>query len=143
MKKLIFLSLILINNACVDQASNNIDFTMFNRTDKTVKVLGFVRDFDNPEKSTKAKPIAINPNSQFKVTRVTGIEGNTHMRFYSLSNGGVDSVRVIFNNEKVLAVTLEGTYKQGQTIFQGDDNYQHFITEQDYNDAKACNGDCE
>ncbi|PID69792.1 MAG: hypothetical protein CR985_04015 [Flavobacteriales bacterium] len=48
----------------------------------------------------KAEPIVIQPNSKFKVTRVTGIDDDTIKAFYSI--GGVDSVRVVFNDERVI-----------------------------------------
>jgi hypothetical protein len=143
MKKFIYLFVTLVLSSCVDQASSNIEFTLFNQTAKSVKLLGFIRDFDNPENSVKADPINIESNSNFKVTRISGIDNDTHMSFYSLKNGGVDSVRVIFNDEKVLVLTLESTFNQGQTIFQGNDEYQHFITEQDYQKADDCIDDCE
>lgn len=140
MKQFIYLFIALAFNSCVDQGSSDIEFTLFNQTDKTVKVLGFNTQLD-VNTNGKAEPITISPNSEFKVTRVTGIEDDTGFRFYSIR--GVDSVRVIFNNEKVLALTLENTFNQGQTIFQGNDDYQHFITEQDYESAVDCNGNCE
>lgn len=127
-------------NACVDQASSDIEFKLFNQTDKAVKVLGFNSQLNS--NINKANPINIEPNSSFKVTRISGFDDNVSMSFYSL-RGGVDSVRVVFDSEKVLILTLEGTFNQGQTIFQGDKNYQHFITEQDYENATACNGNCE
>lgn len=141
MKLFTYLFITLTLSSCVDQASDDIEFTLFNKTDKTVKVLGFDRDVNTPANSEMANPIIIEPNSNFKVIRVTGIDSDTGFRFYSIQ--GVDSVRVIFNNEKVLALTLESTFNQGQTIFQGNDDYQHFITEQDYEDAENCNGNCE
>ena len=143
MKNLIFIAIAFVLNACVDQGSSSVEFTMYNQTDKTAMVLGFIRDSDNPENSLKADPIEIAPQSSFKVTRFSGLGSNIGMSFYSIKNGGVDSVRVIFDNARVLSLTLEGTFNQGQTIFQGDNDYNHFITEQDYQDAVDCNGNCE
>ena len=142
MKQFNYLVITLIISSCVDQASNDIEFTLFNQTDKTVKVLGFVSDYANPENSLKADPIIIEPNSSFKVTRITGIDSDTHMSFYSLRNGGVDSVRVIFNNEKVKifgGINDDTPYD----IFTGGDDNKSFITEQDYESAEDCNGNCE
>ena len=139
MKKLICLSLILINNACVDQGSSNIDYTIFNQTDKSVKILGFNTRLD-VNANGKSEPIVISPNSEFKVTRVTGIENNTGFRFYSIQ--GVDSVRVIFNNLKIK--TFGGINDDTpHDIFTGGDDNKSFITEQDYKNAEDCNGDCE
>jgi len=142
MKKLIWLSVILIINACVDQASSNIDFTIFNQTDKKVKIIAF----NNKNEVTgekykepfKANTININPNSKYNVVRVSGIE-STALMFYSIYS--VDSVRVIFNDERVKLFLR--TPPNPCNICDGDVNHQHFITEQDYNDAKDCNGDCD
>ena len=133
-KKLFYLFIvqIAILQSCVDQASDDIVFTLFNQTDKTVEVLGF-------NGSRIAEPIIIEPNSKFKITRVTGIDNDTGKAFYSVI--GVDSVRVIFNNEKV--IIYGGTTDNPCKICSGDDNRQHFITEEDYNNATDCDGDCE
>jgi len=137
-----FLTLVLISivlNSCVDQGGSEIIYTMFNKTNKTVKVLGFDKSVIGS--NGIAEPIIIEPDSNFSVTKVTGFENTSSQRFYSIQ--GVDSARVIFNNEKVLVLTLESTFNQGQTIFQGNDDHQHFITEQDYESAEPCNGNCE
>ena len=140
MKQNIYLFIILALNTCVDQGSDDIEFTLFNQTNKNVEILGFDRDFDNPENSERATPINIAPNSSFKVTRTTGMGDNVSMYFYSLRNG-VDSVRVIFNNEKV--IVYGRTTGNPCYICTGDENYQHFITEQDYESAADCNGNCD
>jgi hypothetical protein len=139
MKQLIYLVSIVLLNACVDQASDSFDYIIFNQTDKNVKVLGFDQNIDAPEDSQRADPIIIDPNSSFKVTRVNGIESDTGKRFYSVY--GVDSVRVVFNNERVKV--YGGTNGPPCYICSGDENHQHFITEQDYETATPCNGDCE
>ncbi len=142
MKQLIYLSIVLILNSCVDQGSSDIEYTIFNQTDKSVKVLGYDRDFENPENSEKATSIVIGPNSSFKVIRITGINNDTGFRFYSIQ--GVDSVHLIFNNQKIKIYTLEtSATTQDFSIFRGDENHQHFITEQDYEDAEDCNGNCD
>ncbi len=138
MRKIFYLCIGLALNSCVDQASDNVVFTIFNKTDKTVKVLGFDRQLD-VNTNGKAEPIVIQPNSKFKVTRVTGIDDDLGNAFYSIQ--GVDSVRVIFNNERVKI--FDGLIDIPCTICFGDENYQHFITEDDYKSAEACNGNCE
>ncbi|MCF6214527.1 MAG: hypothetical protein L3J45_10950 [Flavobacteriaceae bacterium] len=135
MKKIFYLIILLsvLTQSCVDQASDDIVFTIFNQTDKNVKVLGF-------KGMQRAEPININPNSSFKVTRITGLDDNTLMSFYSLRNG-VDSVRVVFNNERFMV--YGGATGSNCYICSGDVNYQHFITEQDYQNAEDCNGNCD
>ena len=103
-------------------------------------MLGFNTQLDVNNNIGKADPILINPNSEFKVTRVTGLDDNTLMGFYSLRSG-VDSVRVIFNNQKVKV--FKRTAPNPCDICDGGNDYQYFITEQDYQDAVDCNGNCE
>lgn len=139
MKQLFYLFTFFILNSCVDQQSSDIDFTLFNQTDKTVKVLGFNTQLD-VNTNGKAEPIIINPNSKFSVTRFTGLGSDTSFSFYSVQF--VDSVRVVFNNNRV---KVYGGINDStpHNIFQGGKNHQHFITEQDYKNAENCNGNCE
>lgn len=141
MRKFIyFLFIILILNSCVDQASNDIEFTLFNQTNKTIKVLGFDTRLDINNNIGKANTIIIDPNSSFKVTRITGLNDDLGNAFYSIQ--GVDSVRVIFNNEKVL---IFGGINDNtpHDIFTGGDDNKSFITEEDYENAQDCNSNCE
>jgi len=141
MKQFIYLFIALAFNSCVDQASDEIEFTLFNETDKTVKVLGFNTQLD-VNSTGKAETITINPNSEFKVVRINGLDNNTLMGFYSLRSG-VDSVRVIFENLKIKIYSENISPITEFSIFRGNDNRQHFITEQDYEEADDCNGNCE
>ena len=140
MKKTVYLFIvqIVILQSCVDQASDDIDFTLFNQTDKTIKVLGFNRQLDF-NTNGKAELININPNSSYKVTRFTGLHTDTGKVFYSIT--GVDSVRVIFDNEKVKIYTRNPP--NPSSILDGDENHQHFIIEEDYNTAEDCNDNCD
>lgn len=143
MKQFIYVVIILLFNACVDQASHDIVYTIFNQTDKSVKVLGFDTKNESTEEiytqPIKADKINISPNSSFKITRVTGIDADITKVYYSIR--GIDSVRVVFNNEKVLVITR--TPPNPCNICDADENNQHYITEQDYENAEDCNGDCE
>ncbi|HBK72323.1 MAG TPA: hypothetical protein DDZ39_11835 [Flavobacteriaceae bacterium] len=135
MKKIIFAVIMLLftMNSCVDQGSSDIEFTLFNQTDKTVKVIG-------SRGSSIANPIIIKPKSNFKVTRATGMDDTLGYAFYSIED--VNSVRVIFNNEKVKVYGVTINHNPCD-ICDGSDNHQYFITEEDYNSAEDCNGDCE
>ena len=136
MKKIVyvFAFLVLVLNACVDQGSSKIEYTIFNETPVQVSVLGFVRDYENPENSLKADPIVIEGDDKFSVTRVTGIENDTGFAYYSIQS--VDSVRVIFNNERVKF--YGGMFSENCLICSGNENHQHIITEEDYNSAVPC-----
>jgi hypothetical protein len=41
MKQFIYLFIALVLNSCVDQGSSEIEFTIFNQTDKKVKIIAF------------------------------------------------------------------------------------------------------
>ena len=137
MKKLVYVFILLVFNACVDMGSSKIEYTIFNETPVQVSVLGFVRDYENPENGLKADPIIIQADDKFSVTRITGIDSDTHMRFYSLKEGGVDSVRVVFNNEKV---QVFGGIDDDtpHDIFTGGDDRKTYITQEDYESAIPC-----
>ena len=144
MKHLIYLSFILLFNSCVDQKSRNFDYIIFNQTDKNVKILPFgTRTIEGNlySKAVKAEPIHIAPNSNYKITRMNGLGGTMGFVFYSIT--GVDSVRIIFNNTKVKIDSKISTHFSKFSIFQGDSNHQHFITEDDYKSAEDCNADCQ
>ncbi len=132
--------LLFASNGCVDLASDDIEYTMFNKTDMPVKIMGFVRPVDTDY--GRAAPISIDSNSEFKVVRITGLDDNTGQRFYS--SFGVDSVRIVFDNKRVKIYTRESVFNTAEaSILDGDDNNQHFITQSDYDTAEDCNGDCE
>lgn len=141
-KQLIFLITTLAFNACVDQGSSDIDFTIFNQTEKKVTIIAFNTKNEvtgvKHKEPFKANVININPNSKYNVVRVSGVE-NTGLMFYSIYS--VDSVRVIFNDARV-KVFLR-TPPNPCDICDGDSNHQYFITEQDYKDAEDCNENCE
>lgn len=142
MKQFIYLFIALVLNSCVDQGSSEIEFTIFNQTDKKVKIIAF----DTKNEGTgikykqpfKASIIDISPNSKYNVVRMSGIE-NTALMFYSIHS--VDSVRVIFDNQKVKIFSR--IPPNPCNICDGDEKHQYFITEQDYENAEDCNGNCE
>lgn len=143
MKNLIFYILLLLLTSCVDQHVDYYDYVMYNQTDKTVKVLGFnaynynrTIHFDS---AIAADPIHIEPYGKFKVIRQNGIDSDITKRFYSIK--GVDSIRVVFDNERVL-ICADDTISD-QTIYYGGSDGIHYITKQDYEDATVCDGDCE
>lgn len=141
MKHLIYIVLVLLLSSCVDMQVKYYDYVIYNQTDKMVKVLGFKTHSLSEvlDSAIAADPILISPNGKFEITRENGMSSNVTMRFYSIR--GVDSVRVIFNEEKVL-ICADDTITD-QTIYSGDGNHEHYITEQDFEDAESCNGDCE
>ena len=138
MRKIVFSVVVIafILSGCVDTRCDDDIYTMFNQTDKNVKVIGF-----NIDEDLSTNTIAITANTHFQVNRGCGQDAEAGS-FYSFSS--VDSVRVIFNNQRVKVYTHESVYDTpDSSIFDGDYNLSHFITEEDYNNAIDCNGDCE
>lgn len=138
MKKLVYVLVALTVWGCEifpDQGSSDIEFTIFNETSVQVSVLGFDTELDINGNIGIADPITIQANDKFSVTRVTGIDSDTRFGFYSIS--GVDSVRVIFNNEKV---QVFGGIDDDtpHDIFTGGDDRETYITEEDYDSAVPC-----
>ena len=131
MKQFLLLLFLLTLNNCVDQLSNDIPFTLYNQTDKTVKVLGYDRQISFPK--GKADPIVINPNSEFTVIKMSGLNTNVSNAFYSII--GVDSVNVIFDDKKIKTYDGGSLEDAPCTICFGNKDYEHHITEQDYLEA--------
>ena len=135
--KIFNVALILLTlNSCVDGSCDDNIYTMFNQTNKSVKVIGY-----NIDDNLSTDSIVINSNSTFQVNRGCGVDAQGET-FYSFVN--VDSVRVIFNSEKVKVYTRESVANTpASSVFDGDENHQHFIIEEDYNTAEDCNGNCD
>ena len=123
-------------NSCVDGICDDNIYKMFNQTDKSIKVIGY-----NIDDNLNVDSIVINPNSSFQVNRGCGVDAQGET-FYSFVN--VDSIRVIFDTERVKVYTRKNVINaSASSIFDGDKNNQHFITEQDYESAADCNGNCD
>ncbi|AWW29272.1 hypothetical protein DN752_03455 [Echinicola strongylocentroti] len=144
--KIMSMMLILILLGCVDSKSHKVYYSIFNETDKTVTVVGYNSKW-NSEKKGMADPIYIASHSHYKIVRI--ISDDDHQNFYSLRNGGVDSVRVVFEDQKLLVYTWkdvrDGNAKalsiiNGQKV--DDKHYAHHITEEDYAQAVDCEEDC-
>ena len=130
MKQFLLLLILLTLNNCVDQLSNDIPFTLYNQTDKTVKVLGFDRRLEL-DTIYWADPIVIHPNSKFTVIRMSGLNENVSNAFYSII--GVDSVNVIFDDKRIK--TFVRNPPNEYFLCDGGENYNAFITKQDYLEA--------
>ena len=79
------------------------DFVIRNKTGHNVEIVGFVRRF--PPELWRSDTIIILAQDSFLVERVNG-EMSDNRTFYSIDP--VDSVRVIFDIEKLLVLTCEG-----------------------------------
>ncbi len=147
MKNLVYLLLGLTFMSCVDQGREDIErpYTLINKTNYNITIQPFSRlrenDFltgDLTGESIKGNDIYLGKNSSKKIMRYR-YDDET---FYSIPF--VDSVRVIFDNTKVLTYVCDKLVDGDcNSIFGTNGNFEHTITEQDYQDAEDCNGDCE
>ena len=149
MKKSILLLLSVLSiSSCVDQESSEIRFTIYNQTDKQVTVTGF-STYEMPNPKGIADPIVIAPKSSFTAIRVTGINDTIGMYYYSLHDGGVDSVRIVFEGKKLLVYASKEVAQNNPKAFSiiagkliKGNQFGHYITEEDYALAVDCGEEC-
>ena len=142
MKQFIYLVIILSFTSCVDQNIPETIFSMINNSKQDLKIEPFSRNRSNGELSggfVQGDILEILQNDKITFIR----EQRDGRTFYSIAN--IDSVKIIFGNSKFLIFQCNDwpSMENCNTIFRGDSNYEHIITEQDYQDAVPCNGNCE
>ncbi|KAB7529204.1 hypothetical protein F8C76_15340 [Flagellimonas olearia] len=120
--------------SCSPEDSDIVTFRMFNDTNHQVKLLAF-------NKVSKAMVDEINISSKgiYAIKKNRGNSGNfISEAFYSSNN--VDSIRMIFNANKVhvFLQTIENN-----DIFFGDQNREFRITNEYYSMAMVCSAECE
>ncbi len=137
MKYLIYLLLPLVFISCEREAE--VEYTILNKTSKHIKIVGFQRSIEIAP-PPRAEVIDIAPNSKFTIMKLNNTDKIT--AYYSLNE--VDSVRVIFDDTKVLTYVCDNLINGNcNSIFGTKGNFEHIITEQDYQNAQDCNGDCD
>lgn len=142
----VYLIIYSLLGSCVDQQSGKIRYTIYNQTYKQVTVSGFSANLI-PGGGGIADPIVIAPQSSFTAVRMTGLNYTAHMSYYSLHGGGVDSVRVVFGDKKLLVYTEKNLPddKTAAILFGrdiGDRHVGHYITEEDYALSVDCGEEC-
>ncbi|MCG8184434.1 hypothetical protein [Tenacibaculum piscium] len=142
MKQFIYLFIALVLNSCVDQETPETNYTIINNTSQDVKIEPFSRDRNNgilTGSFVRADILEISKNSSKKIIR----EVRDSRTFYSLEN--VDSIKIVFGNSKFLTIDCNDwpSMENCNTIFRGGTDYNHSITEEDYENAEDCNGNCE
>lgn len=142
MKQFIYLFIALVLNSCVDQETPETNYTIINNTSQDVKIEPFSRDRNEGALTgsfIRADILEISKRNSKNIIR----EFRDSRTFYSLEN--VDSIKIVFGNSKFLTIDCNDwpSMENCNTIFRGDTNYNHSITEQDYESAQNCNGNCE
>lgn len=132
-------------------------YVVINETDHKIVISGYDRidmnniRFDSPDSSLEQ--ITIQPFGQFEILRTRGIGGDPLGIF---DNMGIDSVAILFNNEKMLVqkcdepslifcnsvprniTDYENVYervKTGRSSGENEYRFTYTITEEDYNNA--------
>lgn len=133
MKKLVIVFIVFFCSC--SETTEEINFTLYNDTDNSILLRAF--------KSTTMELVdAINlkPNSKYTKTQSIGFDDTQSKAFYS--NFGVDSVRIIFNTNRVVIYTLyEGNHTNLDIIYGN--NREYHITDKDYAKSISCTNDCE
>ena len=142
MKQFIYLFIALVLNLCVDQETPETNYTIINNTSQDVKIEPFSRNRNEGGLTgsfIRGDILEIPKNNSKKIIR----EFRDSRTFYSLKN--VDSIKIVFRNSKCLTIDCNDwpSMENCNTIFRGDNDYNHSITEQDYESAVDCNGNCE
>jgi len=146
MKNLFYLLIVLpiiTLQSCVDQNTPETTFSLVNNCSADIMLKPYSRNRGSNgeliEGHTNADIISINSGERMSIIR----EQRDNRTFYSIRN--VDSVRVVFNNQKILVLICNDwpNMTNCNTIFRGDSNNSHIITENDYNSADDCNGNCD
>lgn len=130
----ICIGLLILISSC-SETTEEINFTLYNDTDNTILLRAF--------KSTTMELVdAINlkPNSKYTKTQSIGFDDTQSMAFYS--DFGVDSVRIIFNSNRVVIYTLYEGNNTNLDIFYGN-NKQYHVTDVDFSMGINCIDDCE
>ncbi|MCF6297532.1 MAG: hypothetical protein L3J08_06060 [Flavobacteriaceae bacterium] len=146
MKNLFYLLIVLpiiTLQSCVDQNTPETTFSLINNSSVDIILKPYSRNRGSNGELiggyTNADIININNGERMSITR----EQRDNRTFYSIRN--VDSIRVIFNNRKIAVLICDDWPDMANcnTIFRGDSNNSHIITENDYNNSEDCNDNCD
>ena len=146
MKTIYFILGVFLCSSCVDSNRPNPIFKLINKTSYTIVVKPFARNktitgasdslpiFNGGFK--KGETILLSPNETKNFER----NRSDSYQFYSVVN--VDSVRVIFDEEKLMTQVCNGGKLTCNTdLVNGSSIYT--FTESDYQNAEDCDGKCE
>lgn len=150
MKSLIYtLTFALLGVVSCDRTDNyppnNYDYTVYNVTDKTVKIIpvyGSSLDF--------TKQITISPNTKYQKNFSDKAPYDGYSMSRMLFGVDVDKAIIVFNNErKIEFKNCDGTFNCNSEprnifnhIFNNELQETYTITNDDYYNSTSCNGDC-
>lgn len=125
---------IVLLSSCVDQNVPIDTFRLINETEYEIIIYPYAKYDDNGNVSIiSIEYVSLASKEIKKIKR----EYRDSRSFYE---SGTDSLRIVFNAEKVLILSLIDN--PSNTAFNGDDNREHIITQSDYESAIPCDRDC-
>ena len=133
MKKLVIAFIVLLCSC--SETTEEINFTLYNDTDNSILLRAF-----KTKTMELVDAINLEPNSKYTKTQAIGFDDTQSMAFYS--DFGVDSVRIIFNSNRVVIYTLYGGNNTNLDIFYGN-NREYHVTDVDFSMGINCIDDCE
>ena len=147
MKTIIFrigiILFVLSLNACTDQGEYKGRYIIDNATDKTVKIKFY-------DRQRVGEPVLV----RTKEVNGPGITYNEYKTLYSPGDNevpedvfGADSLAVIFNNQKIQphfsGLPFENSLASFGDYIQDGDTNRYIITEENYENAVDCDGNCD
>ena len=147
MKTLFFLIALLIITSCTDLGSTKTyTFTVNNDSSTNIKIIGYV-------KFTNVEEYIINLENEESLTKSfesgSPPRGYSWNSFFGSSNGnsGADSIKIIYDSTKFEKFGINNLSDPrnplGPNHNDGELEATYTITQEDYENAEPCNGDCE
>ena len=133
---------IVVLNSCTNQSSYQGRYIIENATDRTVKIKFY-------DRQRVGEPVLVFS----KTIDGAGIVYDEHITLYSPGDNetaqdvfGADSLAVIFDGEKIQAhyewLPFENSLSNFEDYVSKGNTKRYIITEENYEDAVDCNGNC-
>jgi len=141
-KTFVILSVITLNS-CTDQGDYEGRYIIENATEREVSIKFYERQQEEEPILVFIKTIN---GSGVLYDEVKDLDGVTD-REVPIDIFGADSIAVIFDNQKIQAhyssIPFQNSLSDFGDYISNGDTKRYIITEENYDDAVECNGDCE
>lgn len=152
MKKIIYFLLIFTISSCVKESKTyKRQYSIKNESNQNVKLKFYLAH--NNEIVTN---VVLNHLDSYLGTELefSNPLSNDDNYYVNSTYKGSDSIEIIYNNQRksIFIIEVDATFSEpiNRNIFRhgnytdlGNDFYEFIITDEDYNNAEDCNGDCE
>jgi hypothetical protein len=112
-------------------------YTLKNESGKSIKINTY------SSSNRLNNEIIINEKNSFSRETVDyqGSPSSFYRVFESEDNSSIDSITIIYDNSKISAFNFSTNNKRNPLLFHADNTFT--FTEEDYENAEDCNGNCE